>query len=145
MKEENVILWLEEDPLEFIEKALKKEFILKRAIKISDAIRILGEDMNINVLLLDIMIPIFKEDEEYDFNPETTNRGMKSGFEFYRRFKNILEQRNIKVIVYSILGDDNEMRDAFVKLGLDQNSYLDKITNSRIDLLTKNIYRIINE
>jgi hypothetical protein len=139
------ILWLEEDPLDFIESAIRMKYTLQRSFKISDAIKYLEEYETIDILLLDIMIPLYEDDEKYGFNSVNTLNGTKSGYTFFKIYNKQIKDKNIKVIVYSILGDDNGIKESFVNLGLNPENYLDKIKNCKIDVLLGHIEQVINE
>lgn len=139
------ILWLEEDYLDVFEAAIiDMGYILKRAFFISDAIHILKEE-NIDLLLLDVMIPIEEEDVKLGYTDENTKGGNLSGLEFYRKNIDKLNKLKIPVLVYTICGNMEDVKREFIKLGLKSINYMDKVTSSNVNDLLLNIERIIKE
>ena len=137
------ILWLEEDYLEAFEAALQsKGFSVTRAFFISDAVKQL-EESRFDLLLLDVMIPIEDQDIRLGFTKSTTAGGDRSGIAFYQKYRDKLNSEGIQVLVYTILGDNDETKQAFVDLGLKPENYIDKVSSSNVNDLIQHVEKAL--
>jgi CheY-like chemotaxis protein len=133
------ILWVEEDYLEPFEEAMtKKGYEVKHVYFVSDAVEYLKNE-GVDLLLLDVMIPIEEEDFQYGFNADSTSKGMRTGLTFYKKYHEMLKARNIPVLVYTICGNLPEVKEEFTKIGLPDNRYIDKVAQSNINYLINHI------
>jgi CheY-like chemotaxis protein len=137
------LLWVEEDYMEPFEAALRaKGFDVERAFFLSDAVERLANDI-FDLLLLDVMIPIEGEDLKLGFSDENTFGGDRSGVEFFRRYQENLRSRQIPTMVYTICGDDADVKREFVELGLDPRNFVDKVGDSNVNTFLAHVERVL--
>ena len=140
------ILWIEDDYLDAIENGIKaKGYNLIREYFACDAEESLKKRENeIDLILLDVMIELHeKKDSEHGYNKENTNDGYETGLTFYKKNTDMINEKKIKVQVYSLIGDDDKIRNAFINLGLKKNNFIDKASNANINLLFNHIDRVL--
>jgi len=121
------ILWLDEDK-SFVLVSHRQRleidgYDVDRAYSLSDCLYYLGEG-NYDLFILDVIVPV-SEHEEQRFPREKTQNGKLSGLVFYEMFQNVFEEKHTEVMVYTIR-DDKEVREAFVKAGLEPELYVIK-------------------
>jgi len=137
------ILWVEEDYLDAFQMAMEsKGYDVTRAFFLSKAVQDL-EKSAFDVLLLDVMMPIEEEDIAIGFTPEATRGGNESGLEFFRRYNEKILDSKVPVLVYTILGNVGEVREKFIRLGLNPRHYIDKVGSSNVNALLEHVGRAL--
>jgi CheY-like chemotaxis protein len=138
------VLWVEEDYMDPFESALElKGYEVVRAFFLSEAIEELKKGP-FDLVLLDVMIPIEDEDVDLGFTYESTKGGTESGLAFYQWLRAELGAgKKTRVLVYTILDDDVDVRRRFIELGLLEENYLSKVNTSNVNDLIWQVERVL--
>jgi CheY-like chemotaxis protein len=93
------------------------------------------------LLILDVMIPTVSEDEEKRYDPNSTNRGLKTGLIFYDLHKEVLEKARIHVLVMTVILD-KEIRDDFIRAGLPHDCFATKYELRDVSVFLNTVQRL---
>ena len=105
------ILWLDNDKVFLRPSLFRLElagFTVTQVFSTTEALQELDSGQ-FDMLILDLMLQV-SEDEEDLFPAWETNSGTETGFVFYKKFGEDLEQRGTKLMVYTIR-EDKYIRD----------------------------------
>ena len=137
------ILWLDDDNLPALQVALQ-DFgcIIDRAYFLSEADRLI-QDKTYDIVLLDILLAIEPEDIEIGYTPQLTDYGRKAGLAFYRRHRQRIDRMKAEVLVYSLVGGEDDIKQQFTNEGLTNENVLYKVSESGPSELLKHIERVL--
>jgi CheY-like chemotaxis protein len=121
------ILWLENELRYhqiFADYLRMKGHEVQMTGRVSEAEALLGSGA-FDLLILDVMIPTWDEDEEKLYPPDETDRGHLTGLAFYRKMQKNSDLKAIPVLVYTIRLD-TQLLDAFRQEGLPDGCFATK-------------------
>lgn len=128
------ILWIDNDPgyLEVFFLVLEDEdSIVIHARTVSDGEKLLATQ-EIDLLILDVMIPVTEEDQANGYSYEATDDTYRTGLVFYTRNRELLRQRHVPVLVLSVRVDQT-IREEFVNAGLPPECFATKYQVAQIE------------
>jgi hypothetical protein len=138
------ILWVEDEYLDALASHLRRSFRLLRAHQVFTAEELLDSHGSaIDLVLLDLMVDLEQPDLARGYSPENTRQGYRTGLEFYRKNCGRLEELGIPVLVYTILGNQTDVKLEFVSLGLPEQNFLDKNRCANVNDVRQNIERVL--
>jgi len=120
------ILWIDNDRVFLRPHRLRLDtegYMVKQTYILKEGIDDLEKD-NYDLVILDIMMPV-KEHEEALFPPSITDEGRKSGLIFYKKCINIMKEKRIPVLVFTIR-EDADIRNGFLDAGLSAKNFMTK-------------------
>lgn len=127
MKISRKILWLENDVgyhKVYADYFRMKGHEVRLTGRVSEAESLLGSGAY-DLLILDVMIPTWDENEERDYPPDQTDRGYLTGLVFYRKMQKNPDLRKVPVLVYTIRRD-TQLFEAFKQEGLPEDCFATK-------------------
>jgi CheY-like chemotaxis protein len=139
------VLWIENDYLDALHEHLAQhQFEIVRAFRVSQAEELI-EQMSglLDLILLDLMMDVEAPDITRGYTAENTNEGYRTGLQFYRKNHDRIKALDIPVLVYTILGNQMDVRDEFKGLGLPEENYLDKRRTANVNLVRDQIDRVL--
>jgi CheY-like chemotaxis protein len=101
------ILWLENEPQfheTFADYFRTRGYHVRFATRVTEAESLLGSG-EFDLLILDVMIPLWDAAEEERYPPRLTDRGRLTGLHFYRLMQKNPNLRACPVLVYTIMSD----------------------------------------
>jgi hypothetical protein len=139
------ILWIEDDYMDALATHLNgKDYELVRAYQVSSAeITLENEGATIDLVILDLMIDLEVPDIDRGYNEDNTANSYRTGLHFYRRNYKRLQELDIPVIVYTILGNQVDIKREFHTLGLPDDNFLDKNRFSNVNDVDQQIEKIL--
>jgi CheY-like chemotaxis protein len=120
------ILWIDNDRLFLGAHKLRLElegYLVTQSFTLKDGAHEL-ETAKYDLLILDVMMPV-AEDEIEEYPQSQTNGGRQAGLVFYRRYKKIIEEKKIKILVFTIR-EDTKLREMFIGEGLLDDNIMTK-------------------
>lgn len=108
MQQKTRILWLDNQPvlnLASVDHMRSQGYTVEEVKTITHAERLLSE-RRYNLLILDVMIPSFDEEEERRYPPSMTDGGYRAGLVFYERHKDSLAEKGTRVLVVTNRQDE---------------------------------------
>lgn len=121
------ILWLENEPQfqePFADYFRLRGHEVRFVTRVGEAESLLGSG-EFDLLILDVMIPVWDEAEEEKYPPQLTDRGRLTGLHFYRLMQKDSKLRKCPVLVYTLMSDV-PLVDAFRKEGLPDGCFANK-------------------
>lgn len=124
------ILWLDNDVnylMPYVEELKREGFDVTVVRTVGEAEFRLDDPKGVryDLLILDVMIPTKNESEEADYPPEETAHGYRTGLVFYRRRKKALAAAGMKILVFTVVLEDEVCND-FTAEGLPEENYATK-------------------
>lgn len=137
------ILWLEDDKLPAIEVGLSDAgYIVDRAYFLAEGDEYLKKNIY-GLVLMDVLMAVDPEDIAIGYNAKETNKGNKAGLAFYKRHCKTIADMSAAVIVYSVVSDEDEIREGFKGLGVPESNILYKVSESSVSDLLGHIKRVL--
>ncbi len=137
------LLWLEDDKLPAIEAALDDAgYIVDRAYLLSDGDALLAKN-TYEIVLMDTLMPVYPGDIAIGYTAQETDKGNRAGQVFYSHHRAEFLRTNTGVLVYSIVGNDEDVKMSFVKLGLHEANILYKVSESNVKDLLQHVERVL--
>ena len=78
-----------------------------------------------DLLILDAMMPI-TVNEDAVLHDKDTDKGRQAGLVFYNEYKELLDEKRVKVLVFTIR-EDNDIRNQFKEAGLPEKNFMTKV------------------
>ena len=88
--------------------------------------------------------PIEAEDIELGYTIDNTNGADSTGLVFFQRNKKLIENNKSKVLVYTVRGDDEDLKLKFINNGLKPENFINKVACSNVNDLLNEIKRILH-
>jgi len=137
------ILWVENDAMLAIDEALRGEgYILDHAYFLSEAEDYLKKNVY-DVVIVDVLMAIEPEDIAAGYTAVATLRGNEAGLAFYRRHREDFEKMRAGLLVYSVLGNEPDIKKKFMDTGLPEKNFLYKVSEANVNYLFQHIERIL--
>ena len=124
------ILWLDNDPLyikAYVNALEDRGDKVDIATSVTDAEQSLNNH-TYNLIIIDAMIPTLSEEEEREYPPEDTDRGLKLGVFFYKRIVGITK---VPVLAMTVRLDET-IRNEFKQAGLPEQAFTTKLSVRKI-------------
>ena len=140
------IIWLDNDPAytdPYVSALTDQGYEVSVVETITEAEEALDEQ-HYDLLILDAMIPTKNEEEEERFPPEETDRGLKMGLIFYKRWKAALDKAQTRVLAITVRIDET-IQNEFIKLGLPPESFARKTKIKRVQDVLQKVRVLIGE
>jgi len=121
------ILWLENDEgqnVGFIVAMRQAGLDVTIARTVTEADRCLAQ-RRYDVVIVDVMIPVSKQERAAGYDEAATDSSHKTGLEFYRRHKDDLERQSVVLVM--TVRVDRDIRDDFLAAGLASDRFLLKL------------------
>jgi CheY-like chemotaxis protein len=140
------ILWFDNDLVyikPFIKSLQKKGYSIDRVSKLTEA----GEKLQTgtyDLLILDSMITTLDDEEEIEYPPEQTNRGLNTGVCFFSKWKNILAEKNTEVLALTVRMDP-DVKQSFINAGLTEENFARKVELRTIPTFFQKIQNLLKE
>ena len=125
-----LVLWLDNDPLyikSYVKALEDRGDNVDIATSVTDAENGL-KSHKYNLIIIDAMIPTMSEEEEIEYPPEETDRGLKLGVSFYKR---VAEKTNTPVLAMTVRLDET-IRNEFKNAGLPEAAFTTKLAVRKI-------------
>ncbi|MBV9070694.1 MAG: response regulator [Acidobacteria bacterium] len=125
--EKSTILWLDNDPgyiYGFVMALKGNGFAVEVAKSVAEADKLL-RTRNFDVVLIDVMIPVTEAERNDGYDAHATDEGHKTGLEFYRRHRAIIERQGVAIAM--TVRVDRAIRDEFIASGLPAANFLTKL------------------
>lgn len=137
------ILWLEDDKLPAIEASLNDAgYIVDRAYSLMEGDECIDKN-EYDLVLIDVLMAVEPEDIAIGYTAKITNKGNKAGIAFYRRNRQKIIDMRAAVIVFSIVSDEEEIKEEFKALGVPECNILYKTSESSVHDLLGHIERVL--
>ena len=133
------ILWLDNDVKlidPYVDGMRQEGYDVTAVNNVSEAEALINEK-KYDLLILDVMIPLFPK-EESDYNPGETSMGANTGLVFYKRNKDKLGKKETVVLVMTVRLD-SEIQDAFTKEGMPTDCFETKHTLRELPVFLEKI------
>jgi len=140
------ILWLDDDPAQVkphLETLKDEGYLAKVVSSITKAESLLNSD-RYDFFILDVMIPTKNPDEEKRFPPDKTAYGRKLGLYFFLEYKEKLQKDNTQILVLT-QRIDLEIRDEFIKAGLQPEQFCTKFALRDVEVFLLKIKHLLGE
>lgn len=137
------ILWLENEPQlheMFADYLRLQGHEVRFATRVTEAESLLGSGQ-FDLLILDVMIPLWDEAEEERYPPHLTDRGSLTGLHFYRLMQKDPNLRRCPVLVYT-LRSDVPLVEAFRQEGLPDGCFANKFDYQAPEELLRKVEEI---
>lgn len=95
-----------------------------------------------SLVIVDIMIPVTEEEEATDYPPSMTDETHKTGLVFYKRYRDMLAQRGIPLIVMTVRVDQG-IADEFAKAGFPAGAFVRKFEVRDSDVFLEKIRAVL--
>ena len=138
------ILWVDNDIVPGEDPRIKAlnmaGFVVEVGVRVMEAEEKLRSE-SFALVILDIMIPTLRG-EVLDYPQSKTDVGHTTGIVFYERMKSFLDERDIPLVVFSIVAD-KVVEDRFLALGLPEDRYLLKADYMDVSKFVEKITAIV--
>lgn len=134
------IIWLDNDPRytdPYVQALKDRGDSVAVVTNVTDAEALIRKN-NYDLAILDAMIPTTDEAEEEVYPPTETDRGLKMGLLFYKRMKEILDQRKTAVLVMTVRLDE-VIHDEFIEAGLPAEAFTTKLAVRRVNTFLETV------
>jgi len=133
------ILWVDNDKgyiLPFVEALRRNDYEVVVVDNAWEAERRLTSE-TVDLVIIDVMIPLKSGEGSQVYNPEQTKRGLKTGLLLFRRLREQGRAADGKVLVLSVRIDE-KIRQEFLEAGLHPDHFVTKLEVRRVpDFLAK--------
>jgi len=139
------ILWIDDDRLFLNAHKLRLElegYSVTQPFTLKDGAHEL-ETEKYDLLILDAMIPV-AEDEGIEFPLNQTSGGRQAGLVFYRRYKKIIGEKDIKTLIYTIR-EDPELVRLLNNEGLQLQNILSKSEGADVAVFLARVKQLLGE
>jgi CheY-like chemotaxis protein len=128
------ILWLDNDPRytdPYVQALRDRGDSVAVVTNVTDAEALIRKNPY-DLTIIDAMIPTIDEAEEEVYPPRETDRGLKMGLLFYKRMKEILDQKKIAVLVMTVRLDE-VIQNELIEAGLPTEAFITKLAVRRVN------------
>ncbi len=122
-----VILWVDNDDVPLGPHLLRLKSVNYSVKQVTSFTETLDElrGGDYDLLILDAMMPVTVE-EDTVLHDKDTDKGRQAGLVFYNEYKELLHEKGVEVLVFTIR-EDNDIRNQFKDAGLPEKNFMTKV------------------